>query len=141
MHRLGKRRPFLVWVLLLIYALISLAGWVRMIYAITAWNWLDYVGIWPGPWYQLITGGLWGAAGLVALAWLITERPQAWQVGLGAALLFAITYWADRGLVSGLATGGDNLLFAGLLTLLGLLFALFVLLAYYRRKEHEQSGT
>lgn len=115
------------WVLWLGFALFSLTGWTRMIYAIINWYWLNFVGIRFGPLYQVISGGLWGLVGLAALAWVILRRPWYRLVGAGAALFIALTYWLDRLVVIISPDSGANAAFAVGLTVFALAFVLLVL--------------
>jgi hypothetical protein len=115
------------WFLWFGFALFALFGWVRMLYAILDWYWLDFSGIRPGPLYLVITGGLWGLVALAALIWIVLRRPWYRLVGLGAALFLALTYWIDRLFISTSPGGSSNTLFAALLTLLLLAYVALVL--------------
>jgi hypothetical protein len=114
-------------VLWLGFAFFSLAGWTRMIYAISNWYWLNVVGIRFGPLYQAISGGAWGLVGLAALAWVILRRPWYRLVGTSAALFFALTYWLDRLVVVISPDSGANAAFAAGLTVFDLAFVLLAL--------------
>ncbi len=115
------------WFLWIGYAYLALSGWVRMAEAIGSWGWLQFAGLRPGPLYLAITGGLWGVTGLVALVWMVLRRPGYHLVGSGAALLFALTYWADRLFVATPTGAGGNTIFAVLITLLGLAYVALML--------------
>jgi hypothetical protein len=121
------RRRWSLTVLLAAFLLFSLAGWVRMLSSIERWYWLNFAGVAPGPLYLAITGGLWGVTGLAALAWVGLRR-QGWRLaGSAAALFMALTYWADRLLFMDRGGSLPNEVFAGVLTVLGLGFALVTL--------------
>ena len=122
-----RHRVIYPWILFFGYALFSLAGWVRMIATVVDWHWYVLAGVWPGPLYLAITGGLWGLAGMTAVIWLWLRRPWARTASFIVALFFALTFWGDRLLVVSLNSYGSNDLFAAVLTLLGLIFALRVL--------------
>ena len=122
-----RGRPFWTWVVFFGYALISIAGWVRMIGALVDWDWLSFAGVWPGPLYLAATGGLWGVAGMAAVIWLWLRREWARKAAFGVALFLAITFWADRLLTTSLNPYGNNNLFAAIMTLLGLVFVWIVL--------------
>ncbi len=123
--------PFLAavrrWFMWIGYAYLALSGWVRMAYAIGSWGWLQFAGLRPGPLYLAITGGVWGMTGLAALVWMILRRPGYRLVGMGAALLFALTYWADRLFVATRTSASGNIIFAVLITILGLAYAALML--------------
>lgn len=122
-----RSRSFFVGLLIVAYALFSLSGWVRLAESILDWHWLTFAGVWPGPLYLALTGGLWGLAGLLGAVWL-WQRRSGWRwAGMGVALFLALTYWLDKLLVAHLDTYGGNTLFAGLYSLLGLAFAAAVL--------------
>ncbi len=117
----------LYWVLILGLVYLTIAGWVRMGYAIQSWYWLNFSGIHPGPLYLAISGGLWGLVGLIAVIWVILRRPGYRLLGMGAAVFFALTYWIDRLFIVTDPGGIRNNLFAALFTLLLLAFAILVL--------------
>lgn len=119
-----KKRPFRLWVLWLGLLICGLAGWVRAIYAAANWNWLNFSGMTPGPWYLVITGVLWGLVGSIAVVWFLLRKPWSNLVSVSAVLAFALLYWADRILFHAGQSGSDNTLFAVLFTLLIVLYAL-----------------
>ncbi len=83
-----RKRNLALWMLTLGFLLLSFAGFLRMVNSILNWYWLNFAGIRPGPGYLVISGGLWGLAGLAALIWLWFAFPWHRQVGAGAALFF-----------------------------------------------------
>lgn len=120
-----RRVPY--WLVWGPYVLFSLFGWMRMVDSITRWYWLNFAGVAPGPLYLAVTGGLWGAAGLAAAAWLLFRRPGCRQVGMAVALFFALTYWGDRLLASRAPGSQANTVFALVLTAACLGWAFFAL--------------
>lgn len=116
-----------MWLLFFGYALISIAGWVRMIQTFIDWNWLRDAQVWPGPWYLAATGALWGVVAMVAVIWLWLRRSDARLAAFVTALFLALSYWTDRLLVFTLNQYGANTLFAAAVTLAGLAFATAVL--------------
>ena len=127
LRKASGRRSFLLWILFFGYAYFSIAGWVRMIASIVNWYWLDFAGVWPGPLYLVLTGGLWGVIGLVGVIWLWLRRPWARLASMVVALVFALTFWLDQFLLYSYNRVGNNLIFAVGITVLGLLYAAFVL--------------
>ena len=121
------KRSISLWALWAGFALISLLGWMRMVDSIQDWYWLNVAGVDPGPLYLAVTGGLWGLVGLLALIWMLLDRPWSRLVGLAAALLFALTYWIDQLFIANRDSAGANLPFAALFTLLCLLYAVLTL--------------
>lgn len=142
-------RPLAFWVLWLAYAGVTVASWERMVKAINDYYWLNLAGLFPGPVYIAITGGIWGMIGLAVVVWMASGRPGYRQAGFAAALFFAIFYWADRLLFSRSPGDSANIGFAILFTLFWLLYALLVLRPIRARKaeryvevqqtEHSQS--
>ena len=114
-------------VLLLGFALFSLNGWLRMIGSISYWYWLTAASISPGPLYLLITGLLWGAAGLIAFAWIALRRPHYPVVGTAVAVFYALSYWVDRIFIRNQENSVNNTVFAIAFTLLALVFVVGVL--------------
>ena len=75
-------------------------GWARLIQALLSWQWLVTYGAEPGPLYIAITGGLIGAAGLVAALGLLLHHPWGTPWARGYAPALALFTWADRLLFS-----------------------------------------
>jgi hypothetical protein len=122
-----RKRSFFFWGLLLGFAFLSLSGWSRLFGSINSWYWLTLANISPGPLYLAVTGAVWGIIGLAALLWIGLRRPGYPQAGTIAALLFALTYWADRLLFRQTEASVPNLLFSMLFTLFCLLYVLLIL--------------
>ena len=116
-----------MWLIVLAYLWFTLFGWTRLLTSILNWYWLNFAGVSPGPLYLAVTGVLWGVAGLVALAWLWLYLPRYRLVGAGAAVFFAVTYWADRLLVMNAVEGPDNTTFLAVATFLGLVLVFLAL--------------
>ena len=68
-----------LWLLALGLLAISITGWLRLQFVIGAWDFLSQTGVEPGPLYQAILGGVWGAGGLVCAAGLLLR--QRWAPG------------------------------------------------------------
>lgn len=116
----SKMQRIQFWMVWLSFAVLSVAGWMRMIDSITDWYWLDLAGVWPGPNYLAGSGGLWGAAGLVAAVWLLVRYSSGRVAATFIALGIALTYWIDRLFIGQAPQAGSNGLFALLVTLLWL---------------------
>lgn len=112
-RRFAAYRFWAAWMLL---ALFSAAGWMRMVDSLSDREWLELAGVQPGPLYLIISGGLWGAAGLIAVIWLLLRRQPGKIAALAAAIFFAASYWIDRLLFSRAAGSESNTAFALLMT-------------------------
>ena len=114
--------PFSRWVVLAGFLFFAVSGWMRMSDSLTDWYWLDFAGVWPGPRYLAISGAVWGFIGTAALGWILVQGRAYRLVGFGAALILAISYWADRLLFSANGGPGHNALFAAAATLMCLAY-------------------
>ena len=110
-------RRFHFWLVWLSFALLSAAGWMRMVDSITDQYWLNLAGVVPGPVYLAITGALWGLMGLVAAFWLLVRPASGRAAASIIAAGIALTYWLDRLFVDQAPLAGSNAPFALLLTL------------------------
>ena len=113
-------RRFHFWMTWLSFALLSAAGWMRMVDSITDRYWLNLAGVAPGPGYLAITGALWGLAGLAAAVWLLVRPTSGRAAASIIALGVALSYWIDRLFIDQAPLAGSNAPFALLLTLLWL---------------------
>ena len=118
-----KPRPWAEWGLIAASGVLLLGGFQRVVTSIANWYWLVNAGVIPGPLYFALSGGLWSLTGLLALFWMLLRGPAYRWVVLAAAGVYAGTYWIDRLLVSRADRAGDNLVFSGLVTIIGLAFA------------------
>lgn len=130
-----RRRSLALWILIVGFAFFAVAGLTRMVEAVANWYWLSFAGIQPGPLYLVVSGGLWGLAGLVALVWLFFRLPWRGLVAFGAALFFVLSYWADRLLVNNPEGELPNTYVVLLLTFLGLAYVLLVLRPWNKQRS------
>ena len=126
-HVNRRKRNLAYWMVYVGFLLLSLAGFLRMVNSILNWYWLNFAGIRPDPGYLVISGGLWGLAGLAALIWLWFAFPWHRQVGAGAALFLGLSYWIDRLFIGNPEGGLPNSTFSAILTVVGLVVVFFVL--------------
>jgi hypothetical protein len=77
---------------------LGVAAWngVRLVQGIFLWTTLRQYGVYPGPAYISIGGGIWLLAGLITAWGLWRIKPWAWYAGTFSPLLYAIWYWFDR---------------------------------------------
>ncbi|HNT54801.1 MAG TPA: hypothetical protein PKG95_08830 [Anaerolineaceae bacterium] len=80
--------------------LTSVAGWVRLIEALSNWHLLVTYGADSGPLWIAITGVLGGVAGLVAVLGLLLRRSWALPWARGYVLGLALLIWSERLLFS-----------------------------------------
>lgn len=121
------KRSFPLWIVILGFLALSVYGWARMIYSIQDWYWLNFAGVQPGPLYLAVSGAVWGLLGLIALIWIYPMRSGHRMIGTAAAMLMALTYWADRILYNRNGGIGPNALFAVLMTLFLLSYTVLAL--------------
>lgn len=122
-----RKHTLASWTVLIGFALFSFWGFVRLVDSVMNWYWYTFAGIQPGPWYLAASGGLWGICGLLALIWLFFALPHWRQVASGAALLYALSCWLDRLLVSKVNGGLSNGMLPALVTLLCIGYVIAVL--------------
>jgi len=122
-----KKRFFPLTVLIIAMLLFSISGWLRFGQALAQWNWLEQLGIQPGPLYLAASGALWGALALASAVGLWLRRLWAVRLSQITTLVIALSYWADRLLVVQPNGSNYNLLFSAILTLFGVVFSLTTL--------------
>ena len=90
------KRPFSVFVLVLLAVLLSASGWLRLQQAVNGWGFLlEWVSA-PLLAYLAGSGVLWGASGLVVIYGLGSGRAWAGRVTLVTALFYGLSYWLER---------------------------------------------
>ena len=102
------RRPFWLSLLAFCLALLSLAGWLRLVESISRWQFLLETGVQPGPFYLAVTGLLIGAAGLVAAMGIWFRKRWAPGYTRILAVLWLGWLWLDRLLVASSPTALAN---------------------------------
>jgi hypothetical protein len=115
----------------------SFLNWLRMIDTILEWDFLMELGLAPLPLYYVISGAVWGLAGLVAAVGLWMR--QHWCLPLTAILvvIYSIWYWLERLFLTGSVFSMTNWPFTLGLTLLLLFAFLGSLYVIYRTKEFQ----
>lgn len=90
------KRPFLLWLICLLFLFEAFTELLKAIQAIRSWNILIAVQYQPGPVYPLFFGALFFLFFLTAgiLLWLRVH--WAYGFGASAALLFSGWYWFDK---------------------------------------------
>ncbi len=127
-------RSIELWLLALGLLVISITGWLRLQFVVDAWDFLKQTGVEPGPLYQAILGGVWGACGLVCAAGLLLRARWAPGVTRLVVLVLVIWYWVDYLALTRVSDAMDNWPYMLVLSLLCLLFT-FAVLALERQKQ------
>jgi hypothetical protein len=127
-------RSIELWLLAFGLLAISLTGWLRLQFVLGAWDFLRETGVEPGPLYQAILGGVWGACGLVCAAGLLLRRRWAPAVTRLSVLVLVGWYWIDFLLLTRATDALDNWPYMLVLTLLCTLYT-FAVLALDRQKQ------
>jgi hypothetical protein len=90
------KRPICVTILL--WLVLSLTVWsgLRLYSVIRWWNVLDEFASPPGPWYIVISGGIWLMASILLLWGMWQVKAWIRHALLAAGASFAVWYWSDR---------------------------------------------
>jgi len=106
-----NRRPAWLVLICIVLILISLWGWLRLEQAIYRWNALIEAGVFPGPFYLAISGGVIGIAALAA-GWSVWRRLKfAPPLALSILAGWILWLWVDRIWVARSPTALDNAVF------------------------------
>jgi hypothetical protein len=127
-------RTFELWLLALGLLVISLVGWLRLQFVISAWEFLRQTGFEPGPAYQAILGAVWGVGGLACAASLLLRRPWAPTFTRVTVLVLEAWYWIDYLALTRAPDAAQNWPYMLVLSVLGAAFA-FGVLALNRQKR------
>jgi hypothetical protein len=134
-ERPARMPSFRIRLLALVFVLLSGLGWVRFEQALAHWSLLLEFGARPGPLYIAAGGALWGLAGLPAAFGLLTCRRWGPSLARWIALIYPLTYWADRLLFASAQGGMQNWAFALAVTALWLAY---VQLALFRQPSQNR---
>lgn len=122
-----RKRPFILWVLCLLFIALAVLGWIRVQQAIQSWALEESLLGQFLPLYLTISGGLWGIAAIPATIGLFMRFQRARAITWGAALFYPLTYWLEKILLVKSPTGFTNWLFDVGVTILWLLLVGVVL--------------
>lgn len=122
----NKRKgfPFFLWVL--IFGLLARAGMsgLRLEGSISQWEWLNTLGVKPGPLYIAVTGGVFALIFLVGVVGILTRQHWARHWVQGIAVIYALWFWIDRLVIAQSRTGFPGwFMAAATVVLLGFTFA------------------
>lgn len=112
---------------------IALAGWQRLSLAWTSQSLLEQIGMVPGPAYLIASGLAWGLLGLSAAGLALVTRRWAYRAVFGLSVLFALSYWLERLLLTRSDTAQANWPFALLATLLLLAYSASLMIVLSRQ--------
>jgi hypothetical protein len=127
-------RTIELWLLALGLLFVSLSGWLRLQFVVNAWDFLIQTGIYPGPLYHAIGGGVWGLAGLVSAGGLLLRQRWAPAVTQASVVLVSGWYWLDYLLFTRSPDTRDNWPYMLVLTVVCLLLT-FIILALNRQRR------
>jgi hypothetical protein len=118
------KRPFLIWILCLIFLGLAIFYLLQTIQTILSWNILLDIHYMPGPWYPLFQG-VFLLVGFLCAATLLWLRID-WSASFAAVLtsLAGLWYWLDRVLFTANPQPLTNSVFGGVLFLI--LFTLVI---------------
>ncbi len=126
-------RTFELWLLALGLLAISLSGWLRLQFVITAWDFLAQTGVQPGPPYQAVLGGVWGLGGLICAGGLLLRQRWAPVATRITTLVLAGWYWVETLFLTRAPDAANNWPYMLGLTLIGVTFT-FATLSLDRQK-------
>jgi hypothetical protein len=114
-------RPWIVFLQFMATLIFSAVSWFRFGMALSLWEFLTSLPLAVSPLYQLLTGLVWGVAGLWMCIWLWRGNPKAPLTFSILSVTFALYYWADQFLLTTSEIRQTNWLFSGIVTLVLLL--------------------
>jgi len=95
-HKPSRRTPIPITLVLLVFALWTLLGWLRFAQALIQRDLI--LATLPASlfWYLLLAGALWGLAALPVLWGLMRRRGWSLTVLWVAAVFYPAVYWVER---------------------------------------------
>jgi hypothetical protein len=95
-HNLTRRRPILVTLIISVFGLWILLGWLRFAQVLIRRELILEILSTGLFWYFLLAGVLWGLAGLPVLWGLLRRRNWAFPVLWIAGGIYPAMYWVER---------------------------------------------
>ena len=117
----------MIWLLIAGLLVTALGGFWRLVLCIQDWFWLQSLGLFPGPLYLAITGGLWGSLALAAGLSLWLKKKWAYRFTRAAVAVLILAAWLDRLFFSQTEEAWTNLPFSIMLSLVLMGYTLAVL--------------
>jgi len=135
-------RPWLVFIQFIAGLIFSAVSWVRVGMAFALWDFLSELPLATTPLYQLVTGFVWGVAGLWVCVWIWKGHPKAPAALRILSVTFALYYWADQLLIMTSEIRQTNWGFIGIVTIILILLVFLSLRSAMVRdffgERHEQ---
>ena len=111
-------RPWIIFVQFVSSFLFAFTAWIRFAEALKLWDFLKSLPLAVSPLYQVLSGLVWGVAGLwiCYLVWRGSSKaPAALRI---LSVTFALYYWIDQFLVMTSEIRLTNWIFTGSLTII-----------------------
>jgi len=90
------KRPWILFINVLVVTLFSVAEWLRFIESIRLWRYLASLDLAAPPLYQAITGFFWAVSGLAAVVGLWRGKPWGRKAARILTVTYAGYYWIDQ---------------------------------------------
>jgi len=135
-------RPWLVFLLFIAGLMFSAVSWLRFGMAISLFNFLSELPLAISPLYQVVTGFVWGVAGVWVSVWMWIGHRKAPAALRILVVTFALYYWIDQLLVMTNEIRSTNwwflVLVTGILVVLVFLSLLPPAVKDFFGEQHEQ---
>jgi hypothetical protein len=119
------KRPWLVFIQSVAILLFTGVSWLRFGLAVSLFGFLNGLPLAVSPIYQIVSGLVWGVAGLMVSLWLWKghrKAPTAFRI---LVVTFALYYWVDQLLVMTSEIRQTNWLFSAVITIMLVLLVFF----------------
>jgi hypothetical protein len=123
----SPQRPFGVTLLIVMVLIFTSLNILRMITAIRLWDFLVSFSKDVPTLYLVISGAVWSGVGIITATGLFAEKKWALPATRIAVVLYTVYYWFDRLVVADRFVIAHRWQFALGLTLLLLVFAIWIL--------------
>jgi len=118
-------RPWIVFVQFLAGLIFAVVFLIRFGVALSLWDFLSQLPLAVSPLYQVLSGLVWGMAGLWVCLWIWQGNPRAPQATRILSVTYALYYWIDQLLIMSSDLRQTNWLFLAIFT--GILLVLVFL--------------
>jgi hypothetical protein len=114
-------RPWIVFLQFVATLIFSAVSWIRFGMALSLWDFLNGLPLAVPPQFQLVSGLVWGVAGLWMCVWLWRGNPRAPLTFSILGVTFALYYWAVQIFIMTSEIRQTNWLFSAIVTVVLLL--------------------
>jgi hypothetical protein len=125
--KISRRRTFELWILLVVVLGFMIIGWLRLYETLVYWEWLERLGVMPGPLYIAVSGGIWGLMGLASFTGLWFRRRWAACITYLVLFVYLGFYWLDYFLFVSSPTSKSNVIFTVAASLAAIILVVGVL--------------